>query len=88
MGSVVPVRRRTDYARAVILEIQRLNREAICQHGEPDVLAAVKLLEEALSDPLSRLAVIYALADVLSMSVAGLVPELASWNPPRPPLGS
>jgi hypothetical protein len=86
MASVLPVRRGSDYARTLILEIARRNRESVVAQGEVNLEATVALLEDALNDPLTRLHVIWTLADLLSSSIEGCVFDLAAWVPPRPPL--
>lgn len=81
MGSIAPS---PDYAKALILEIQRINKESIARSGEIDLAPIVSLLETSLDDLLVRPYALCAIADIVSRSLAGNVPDLTFWRPPKP----
>lgn len=86
MGSVVPVRRGSDHAKALILEIYRKNRDAVESRGDVDLDATVALLDRALSDPDTHQHMLYAVADLLCGVLGGVALDPSTWEPPRPPL--
>lgn len=82
MGIVARLPRAQDYAKVVLLSIQRHVEDRVVLGREPDLRRICTILHEALEDPYRRDLILLGLADYLAASCNGTLLDLKSWTPP------
>lgn len=82
MGTVAQLPRAQDYAKVVLLAIQRHVEDRAILGREPDLRRICTMLHEALDDPHRRDLVLLGLAEYLAASCSGVFLDLQGWLPP------
>lgn len=74
--------RAQDYAKAVLLAIQRHAEDRVALGREPDPRHICRVLHDALEDPHRRDLVLLGLAEYLGAACVGVLLDLQNWIPP------
>lgn len=82
MGTLAQLPRSQDYAKVVLLTIQRHAEDRQVLGREPDLRRICTILHDALDDPHRRDLVLLGLAEYLAASCTGVLLDLQSWLPP------
>lgn len=82
MATLARLPRAQDYAKVVLLTIQRDAQDRAALGREPDVRHICRILRDALDDPHRRDLVLLGLAEYLGAACTGVLLELQRWTPP------
>lgn len=75
MGTVAPLARAPDYGRKLLLALQDHAEQRIRDSKEPDLEWASRVLADALDNPSSREAALFAITSFLLQALSGCIPD-------------